>query len=297
MNRKTGVTYAIAAYGLWGLLPLFWKQLAGVPAFETLAHRIVWSLAFVTIMLTHSREWGKVAAILKNRKSTAYLALCSVIIGINWGVYIWSVGAGHVVDASMGYYINPLVSVLLGVAVLKERMKPLEYVALGMAAAGVAFLGVHLGTLPWVALVLAVTFGLYGLFKKLANVDSLAGLFVESCVLAPFFLVYLAEKQIGGTAAFAAEPWHRSVLFMLSGVATGLPLLWFARAAGTVELSTMGFLLYISPTLSLLIGVFVFREPFSVAHAICFAFIWAAVAVYLASKSGLRRKEGKAASR
>jgi chloramphenicol-sensitive protein RarD len=290
MERKSGILYAIAAYGLWGVLPLFWKQLRAVPAIETLAHRIVWSLVFVSLLLTYGREWGKVKTILRNRKSTAYLVLGSVIIGVNWGVYIWSVGAGHVVDASMGYYINPLVSVLLGVVVLKERLKPLEYLALGMAAFGVVFLGAYYGSLPWIALVLASTFGLYGLFKKMANVDSLAGLFVESFVLAPFFLAYLAVKQIGGTAAFGAAPWRHTVLFMLSGVVTGLPLLWFSWATRLTELSTMGFFFYITPSLSLAIGIFIFGEPFSMAHAVCFAAIWAAIAVYSASKLGVLRK-------
>lgn len=300
MNRKNGILYAISAYGLWGILPLFWKQLGGVPAFETLAHRIVWSLVFVSLLLTYGREWDKVKVILRNKKGTALLVLSAVIIGINWGVYIWSVGAGHVVDAGLGYFINPLVSILLGVAVLKERLKLYEYIALGMAAFGVAFLGVYHGYLPWIALVLAVTFGLYGLFKKLAGVDALAGLFVESAALAPFFLAYLIGKQLDGTASFGAAPWLRSILFMMSGLVTGLPLLWFARASRQVELSTMGFFFYITPSLTLLIGVFVFHEGFSTAHAVCFGFIWAAIAVYTLSKTGVLgrradRTTGKAA--
>ncbi len=297
MNRQNGILYAIAAYGLWGVLPLFWKQLSGVPAVETLAHRIVWSSVFIALLLTARRDWGKVAAILRNRRSLAYLSLCAVTIAINWGVYIWAVGAGHVVDASMGYYINPLVSVILGVAVLKERMPKAERIALGMAAFGVAYLGFSFGSLPWVAVVLAISFGLYALVKKIANVDSLAGLFVESCILAPFFLALLVFKQADGTASFAAEPWSRTVFFVLSGLATGLPLLWFARAARTVELSTMGFLLYITPTLTLLMGVFAFKERFTAAHVVCFGSIWAAIAVYLGSKTGIWRRLGEAAGR
>lgn len=293
MERKKGILYAVAAYAMWGVLPLFWKLLGGVPAFETLAHRIVWSLVFVALMISVGREWSKVSAILKNKRSMVYLALSAVIIGINWGVYIWSVGAGHVVDASMGYYINPLVSVLLGVAVLKERLKAAEFAALGIAAFGVAFLGIHYGSLPWVALVLASTFGLYGLFKKLANVESLAGLLVETLITAPIALLFLSSKQIEGTAVFGAAPVSRSLLLMLSGVVTGVPLLWFARATRLVELSTMGFFLYITPSLTLLIGVFVFKERFSAAHAVCFGSIWVAILVYSVSKLGLLERGSK----
>lgn len=294
-DRVAGVLFGILAYGTWGVLPLYWKLLRLIPPQQILAYRIALSCVFVFLLLAARRNIGKLVETVKDRKKLVYLLLCSLLICINWGLYIWSVNSGHIVEASMGYYINPLVSIFLGMTVLRERLRIPQYVALALAAAGVCLMAVRYGRVPWIALLLAVTFALYGLCKKLAGAESLVGLAVETAAAAPAAVIFLGAVQLQGTGALGHISVHTLLLLLFAGVATTMPLLWFAKAAARIELSTIGFLQYISPTISLLLGIFVYHEAFTAEHALGFGFIWSALVVYSLSQFGLFRVVGKAA--
>jgi chloramphenicol-sensitive protein RarD len=289
-ERKSGIGYAIIAYVAWGLLPLYWKCLQQIAAFEILAHRIFWSFIFVVILLLLSRRWGEFKAALYSRKTVVSGLLSSLLISGNWFIYIWAVNNGHVIEASLGYYINPLFSVALGVLVLREKLTSWQTAALVLAGIGVAILTVQYGTFPWIAVSLAVTFGVYGLAKKKAQTEALVGLALETVFMAPLALVYLVMLEAKDAGAFGSASVLEHVLLMGTGVATALPLLWFAKGARAVPLSTMGFIQYVSPTITLLIGVFVFGEAFMPAHMLSFAFIWGALLLYSLSYTSIGRK-------
>ncbi len=294
-SNAIGVLYGALAFTLWGFLPLYWKLLRSVPSDQILAHRILWSFVFVTGLLAWRGELSKLRDVLKDRKSTKMVLLSAAFITANWGIYIWSVNADHLVEASMGYYINPLIVTTLGMTVLKERLNRLQYVALAFAAVGVAYMTVQYGRFPWIAVSLAVSFALYGLFKKLINVESTVGLALETMVLTPLTLVYILYGCFRGNSALMVASWSTLVLLLLSGVITALPLLWFGMGAKRVRLSTIGFLQYISPTIQLVLGVLIYKEPFSAAHLISFGFIWIALLLYSISNTGLVKK-GKPAT-
>jgi chloramphenicol-sensitive protein RarD len=240
--------------------------------------------------LFFTKRMGKIKEAFKDKKSIVFIMLASVLIGINWFVYIWAVNSNHIVESSMGYYINPLMSVLLGMLVLKERMNLWQYVALILAAAGVASIAIQYGSIPWVAIVLSVSFALYGLCKKMIKVESAVGLALETLMLAPFAFIFLVFKQVQGTSAFLNSTWLVTLLLFCSGIATATPLLWFAKGAKRVELSTIGFLQYISPSISLILGITIFKEQFSKAHIISFSFIWAGLAIYTLSQLGVFKR-------
>lgn len=283
-TRLAGIIYGIAAFTSWGFLPLYWKLLNNISPEEILAHRILWSFVFFMLILFFNKSLGKLRPILTDGKKLFYVFLCALFITVNWGTYIWAVNSGHIVESSMGYYMNPLIAVLLGVTVLKEKLNALQAVALGLAATGVLILTFQYGKFPWVSITLAVSFALYGLFKKLVNLDSAVGLAIETLILMPFTLGLLIFRQAGGTAALGHVSAGTVALLLCSGVATATPLLWFAEGAKRVELSTIGFTQYISPTIMLVLGILVYKEQFTGAHFISFGFIWAAVVVFSISQ-------------
>lgn len=278
-----GVACAVGAYAMWGVFPIYFKAVAGVPALEVLAHRVVWSVVVVAALLTFRRGWGQVVAALRAARLVLTLAASASIISLNWGVFIWAVGEGRILECSLGYYINPLVSVLLGVAVLGERLRAIQWLAVGLAAAGVAFEVVAFGTLPWVALTLAVSFALYGLIRKTAPVDPVSGLFIETLLLCPLALGYLAFLAAHGGGHFPAEGWRMDALLVLAGPVTALPLLLFVAGAQRIRLTTIGLLQYIAPTGHFLLAIYVYGERFTLAHVGTFAMIWLALAIYTVS--------------
>lgn len=295
-SQKNGVFYAFAAYTAWGLLPVYWKAVQFVPAREILAHRILWSFAFVALLLIIKKQWGNVRAVLRDKSKLGGLILSSLLITSNWYIYIWAVNNNRVVEASLGYYINPLLTVLLGVIVLRERMDRWQILSLIIAAAGVIVLTLEYGKIPWISLSLATTFALYGLAKRLVQVDSLLGLALETAVVVPVALIYLSMVQVNGAGVIGHSSSITMLLLLGTGIVTATPLLWFAQAAKMVPFSTMGFIQYVSPSLSLILGVFLYHEEFTSAHAMSFGVIWIALAVYSISRVAVARKNLRIAS-
>ncbi len=284
---KIGIYYGLAAYISWGFLPLFWKTLQTVPAWEVLAHRIVWSLAFVAVILWINRRWHEVWETFRSGKKMLAIVASGILISFNWVTFIWAVSNDHVVETSLGYYITPLFNVLLGTVVLREKLNLWQWVSFILAGVGVMVITVHYGSVPWIAIILTLTFGLYGLVKKVVNLDSVTALAMETMVVAPTALIYIIFLQREGTGMFMSESDSITWLLIASGVATALPLLWFARAAGRIPLSMVGFLQYVAPSISLVLGVFWFREPFTLAHLISFGLIWLALLIYTFSHTSL----------
>lgn len=279
-NDASGIRYSILAYTAWGVLPLYWKLLSVVPAVEILAHRILWSFVFIGSILLFSGGWRELAAVFSNRRTMAVTFLCGFLISLNWFIYIWAVNSNRLIEASMGYYINPLLAVALGVAVLKERLSRWQTAAIILAAAGVLIMTASYGRIPWIALVLASSFALYGLAKKLTTVDSVPGLALETSIVLPLALLFIISREIQGIGALGTVPFFSAVILVGSGVVTATPLLWFAKGARKIRLSTLGFLQYIAPTISLLLGIFIFGEHFSVAHLVSFGFIWTGLLIF-----------------
>ncbi|MDD3312452.1 EamA family transporter RarD [Pseudodesulfovibrio sp.] len=285
-----GFAAALAAFIAWGLLPIYWKALGDVAPLEILCHRILWSLVFISVILTVKRRWAEAFAPLASPRSLLILACSSLCIGGNWLLYIWSVNTGHVVETSLGYYINPLVNVLLGFVFFRERLNGYQYAAIGLAGAGVAVSILSHGELPWISLTLAVSFGCYGLLRKIAAVASLPGLFLETMVLGPASLAYLIHLKWNGASGFLAGSPSTDLLLVGAGAVTALPLIGFAFGARRLNLSTLGILQYASPSIAFLLGVFVYKEPFGVGHMVTFALIWAGLVLYTVdSVRALRR--------
>ncbi|HYE82952.1 MAG TPA: EamA family transporter RarD [Clostridia bacterium] len=279
-NSIIGVFYGAIGFTAWGFLPIYWKLLDEIPADEILAHRIFWSFLFVGGILLFKNGIGTLKETLKEGKNVRNVLLCAFFITINWGTYIWAVNSGNIVQSSMGYYINPLMMVILGMTVLKERLNVLQYVSIGFAAIGVAVIAIQFGSVPWVALLLASSFALYGLFKKLLKAESLVGLALETTVLVPLAFGYILYKLISGQSALYSVSLSTLILLTFSGIATATPLLWYAMGSARVKLSTIGFLQYISPTISLFLGIFVYGEKFTRTHLLSFSFIWIALVIY-----------------
>jgi chloramphenicol-sensitive protein RarD len=277
---KPGLLAAALAYGLWGVFPIYIKQIAHVDAVQVVAHRSLWSLVFVFALLAIWRRlaWLKVA--LTDRHTLRVFAASAALLSVNWGVYVWAVSAGRIVDASLGYFINPLVNVLLGVLVLGERPRPVQWVAVGMAALGVAWLIVGAGEWPWIALVLALSFGTYGLLRKTAPLGATEGLGLETLMQAPVAIAVLAWAMWQGHAAMSPADPATSAWLLLAGPFTAIPLLLFAVAARQLTLATLGLMQYLGPTIQFLLGVFVYDEPFTSQRAVGFALIWGALALY-----------------
>ncbi len=287
MNK--GVIYAAASYVAWGLLPIYWKSLHNVPASQILSHRIVWSLLFVGLILTLRRNWGWLRPAIVRPRVLMTFVLSGILLGINWFVYIWGVNAGFIVETSLGYFINPLVNVLLGYIFLKERLRPVQWLALSVALGGVLYLTVSYGAFPWIALTLAFTFGTYGLLRKTAALNSAEGLFLETAVLFLPAFGFLLLQERGGVGAFAHAGLTTTLLLMGAGVVTSVPLILFASGARQITMTTLGLLQYIAPTLQFLIGVLIYNEEFGVSRVIGFGLIWLALILYT-SESILRRR-------
>ncbi len=294
-KNLAGYLYAAGAFFTWGFQPLYWKQFPGVPSIELLAHRIVWSFVFVGALVFATRP-ERLPPALKERRTWYFLGATSIFIAMNWFIYVWAVGNDRIVEASLGYFINPLVNVLLGRLFLGERLKGVQKLALGISAAGVLYLTLDYGKFPWLSVVLALAFGLYGLLKKLTPVNSLWSLFVETTVLMPIAAAYLALKGFAGTGAFLAGSTMRDVMFVLGGAVTSLPLYLFGTSTQLIPLTTVGFFQYLSPSLMLVFGVFFYDEPFTLPHIVCFLCIWTALLLYTASLYVRRDGRGPASS-
>ncbi len=276
---RKGIVYTTVAFFAWGVLPFYWKALGAVPAFEILAHRILWSFVFITIVLAVRRN-TQVKALLKDPRSRKSLLVTSALIGLNWFTYVYAVNSGHIVEASMGYYINPLVSIFLGIVILKERLDLLQILSFVLACGGVLYLTMDYGKFPWIAVLLACAFGLYGLFKKTSNLQSLPSLMIETMLLSPLALGIIVYQASISRGSFFSISIKTDFLLIFAGVITTLPLYWFAQGAKRIPLSSVGFLQYIAPTLMLCIGVFVYNETFTRAHLISFGLIWIALVLY-----------------
>ncbi|MEH7418340.1 EamA family transporter RarD [Neobacillus drentensis] len=288
-DTNMGAIQAGFSYFLWGLLPIYWKFVEEVNAKEILANRIFWSFIFMVFVLVITKKWSLFVNTLKgftqNKQQLYSLTIASLLISVNWFVYIWAVNSGHMIEASLGYYINPLVSILLGMIVLKEKLTVTQIVSFILAAIGVIIITVSHGVFPWIAITLALSFGLYGLAKKLINVESSVGLTLETLVLTPIAALYMIYLFLNGTNSLFIASWGTDLLLIGAGAATAIPLLYFAKGAQKIPLSLLGFLQYISPTLTLILGVFVYHEHFSKIQLLSFMFIWAAVAIYSLSKT------------
>lgn len=291
MNK--GVLYAAGAYILWGFFPIFLKTIQTVPAFQIMTHRVVWSFILLLILVLARREFTTYRKAITRRMLLIYLGT-GVLLAINWLTYVWAVNSGFVVEASLGYFINPLVNVLLGVIFLKEKLRAWQWVPIGLAAAGVAWLTISQGALPWIALVLATSFGTYGLIKKVAPLGSLPGTTLETGLVFLPALGFLVAQEIQGVGAFGHQGAGMDVLLALTGVVTAAPLLLFAAGARLVPLSTMGILQFISPSLQFLSGVLLFGEPFSPGKGVGFSFIWLALILFTAENLLNRRAAVKA---
>jgi chloramphenicol-sensitive protein RarD len=281
-ERRLGVLSGLGAYSIWGLFPLYFPLLKPSGGLEIVAHRVLWSLLFTALLLTVVRRWSHVRALLGDRRRLLVLAGAAALIGVNWLVFVYGVNSGHVVETSLGYFINPLMSVLLGVVVFGERLRVLQWAAVGIAAVAVGVLTVDYGRPPWIALSLALTFALYGLMKKLVRAEAAPGLFVETLLVAVPAIVVLAVLQSDGEARFAHAGAGHAALLVGSGIATAIPLLLFAAAARRIPLSTIGLLQYVTPLMQLAIGVFVYDEPMPPARLAGFAIVWVALAVFTA---------------
>ncbi len=279
-EHRRGVWYALGAYVFWGVTPIFWNLLHGVPAPEMLAHRIVWSIPLLVGVIAIRRRWSVIRRVFSSPKTARTAALAGGLLAVNWGLYVWAVTSGHIVDASLGYYINPLVSVALGVIVLHERLRAAQKAAVAIAAVGVAGMAVMLGVVPWISLTLAFSFGFYGLLKKgEAAAPPLEGLLGETTVLALPALVYLGYLSGRGDASFGSDP-QLSLLLVAAGAVTVFPLLLFGAAAQRIPLSMVGLLQYIAPSLQLVVGIWLYGETMGMADIFGFATVWIALALY-----------------
>jgi chloramphenicol-sensitive protein RarD len=279
-NTVFGVVYAASAFFIWGISPIYWKALRAVPAFEIILHRIVWSFFFLVPVILVMRRWKDFVDALKNYRILLILLFTALIISGNWLLYIWAVNHDHLLQASLGYYISPLVNVVLGMIFLKERLRPPQILAVLLAAAGVLYLTIYYGEFPWIALTLAVSFGLYGLIRKTAPVGSLAGLTVETLLVSIPALVYLFYLDSQGAGTIFRVSLKLDLLLMGCALATAIPLLFFTLGARRLYLSTVGLLQYIAPTCMFLMAVLLFHEPFVKAQVVTFIFIWTALVIY-----------------
>lgn len=294
-SAKSGFFAAVAAYGVWGVSPLFFKLLSAVPPIEVVAHRVLWALVVLAVVLTIRRGWHDVLGILSDRRKLLVFVGSATAITINWVTFVHAVTSGHALEASLGYYIFPLVTVLLAAVFLKETFNRRQAAALGLVVAGVAALVIGLGTLPWVALTLAVSFGIYGLLRKTAPAESLVGLFVETLVLMPLVLLYLGTLEATGAGSFLhSDGWAIPLLLAAAGPLTAVPLFLFAFAARRLRLATLGLMQYMNPTMQFLLATLVFHETFTVPHAVAFVLIWSGIAVYSLDPAKLRRSRRRA---
>ena len=278
--KINGALSAVIGFLLWGILPIYWKQISYVPSLEIFAHRIIWSLLFVTLLLTVNKNWGWLKVAIKNPRKILIFTISSLFIGINWYIYIYAVNNNFIVEASLGYFINPLFNVFLGVIFFREKLSKNQWLAVGLAFIAVSYLTISYGRLPWVALTLAFCFGIYGLLRKIAKLGASEGLFIEMLILSIPALVYLISISISGSGSFTNIDFKTDIYLVLAGLVTMLPLLFFTHAAQKVPLSTLGLLQYMAPLLQFLIGVFLYAEEFGTKDLIGFTGIWLALSIY-----------------
>src|SRR4051794_16554904 len=280
-HSRRGFLFGVAAYSLWGVLPIYFKLLKGVPAIDIVAHRVLWSMPFLTLLILLGRGWSKIGAAVREPRTLGVLTLSALLIGGNWLLYVYAVTTGHILASSFGYYLNPLANVLLGRFVLHERLSRLQWTAVAIAGAGISVLAAGaLGQL-WISLTLCVTFALYGLLRKVVTADAVTGLGVETALLFPFAIAWLAWRGSAGAPVMGSTP-SDTALLLLAGIVSTTPLLLFTAAARKLAYSTLGMLQFIAPTLQFLIGVY-YGEPFTTAHAIAFPAIWLALALYVSA--------------
>jgi chloramphenicol-sensitive protein RarD len=277
MNK--GFWYALGAYGLWGLFPIYWKWLQDVPALQVIGHRIGWSFVLLMIVIVATKQWTKLRSTLTPRVLGLY-SIAGLLLSANWLIYVWGVNSGHIVETSLGYFINPLLSVLLGVIFLGERLRPAQWLPVGLAALGVIYLTWTYGSLPWIALSLAFTFGFYGLVKKISPLGSLYGLTLETGLVFLPAVGYLIFTETTGQGAFGHTGLIPDLLMIGGGVVTTIPLLMFASAAKRIPLTMVGIMQYIAPTLQFLLGVLLYKEPFTSTRLVGFSLIWVALVVF-----------------
>jgi chloramphenicol-sensitive protein RarD len=281
-TRQGNIT-AFSAYFLWGILPIYWKALKCVPSTEILAHRIVWSLLFVILLLSIQRRWQEAKGVLFVYSRVRIFLVTSFLLAANWLTYIWAINTNQLVETSLGYFINPLVNVCLGVMFLRERLSGWQILSVALAFIGVLFLTVQYGRIPWIALTLASTFGIYGLLRKTARAESMVGLLCDTGMLTPIALGYLVIVSSRGLGTFGDAGLETHLLLVGAGVVTATPLLLFAHGARRIKYSTVGFLQYIAPTSQLLLGVVIYGEPFTRTHGISFGLVWLAIVLYAIS--------------
>lgn len=290
---KQGIIYGLCAYIIWGFLPIYWKLLDGVDAGAVLAHRILWSFVFMIIFIFATKQWSlfveQCKEIFLNVKVVTLITAASLLISFNWLIFIWAVQNEYVVQASLGYYINPLISVLLGMIFLRERLSKLQITSFVLAGIGVFYLTFDYGVFPWVAFILAFTFAMYGLLKKVANVSAVFSLAIETLIVTPIALLYLIVV-FGNDLGFGQTNMTESLLLLFSGMATAIPLLLFGMTVIRIPLSMVGFLQYLAPTLMLILGVFLYGEPFTKAHIITFTLIWMSLIIYMYSSIQNQRR-------
>ncbi|MEI7646266.1 MAG: EamA family transporter RarD [Chloroflexales bacterium] len=292
---RKGITYAAGSYVLWGLLPLFWHALNGVPATEILAHRIVWALSATLLLTLATGRLPALGAAMRNRRVLLTFTLSALLLTANWYIYIWAVNAGYVVETSLGYFINPLVNVVFGVLFLRERLRPGQMAAIGVALAGVLYLSVLYGSPPWIAIALAVSFGCYGLLRKTATIGSLEGLTLETIIAALPALAYLLFIGTSGGGAFVRAGLGTTLLLAASGIVTAVPLLLFASGARQITMVMLGILQYIAPTIQFILGVTVFGETVTPQRMVGFALVWLALAIYTLEGAVVIRQRARAA--
>lgn len=294
-ERRLGILYALSAYAIWGLIPLYFRAVHAVSPVEVLAHRIIWSFLLLALVLTVQQNFGWLRLLRQQRQIVWNFAASAALLSVNWLVYVWAVGSGHVVDASLGYFINPLLSVALAVVVLKERLRAWQWAAVGVAGLGVVWLTLLTGQLPWIGIALASSFGLYGLLRKLATLDALAGLALETALLLPFAAGYVLWQSQTGASAWSEANFSLRLLLVAAGPITAIPLLCFAAGARRIPLSLVGILQYIGPTLQLLLGIWVFGEAFAPLKMLGFSLIWLAVLLFSLEGALFARKQRSAA--
>lgn len=297
MDRKNyveGMVFGALAFGLWGLLPIYWKLVDAISPYEIFGQRVVWSFLFVCILLLIKGKWPEFLGIVKDKQEWINIAGPALFISMNWFIYIWGVNNGYVIEASLGYYINPLILTLLGRIFFKERLTRIQKISIVFAATGVIFKTILYGRVPFVALALAITFAVYGLLKKKSKLNSISGLGFETLVIGIPSLVYLIISETGGTGITGNLPWTFWVLIAFSGVLTATPLILYAEGTKRLPLAIIGFLQYISPTIQLFLGIYIFREHFDSSSFIAFSFIWVSILLFTYSQYTILREKNEA---
>ena len=281
-HETSALIAGIAAFTTWGLIPVYWKLLVKVPASEIIAHRFVWTSLFLVGLLSWQHRWPEVKAVVRSRRATLYCLAAGIAVATNWFFFIYAVNIGRVIETSLGYFMTPLVNVLFGAILLRERLTRWQIVSVLLATSGVLYLTFGYGRFPWIAVTLCTTFGLYGLLRKKSGTAAIPGLFLETVLLVPAAMAFLLFLKTNGTLAFDHSGWWLSILLISTGVVTAVPLFWFGYAARYLRLTTLGFLQYLAPTGSFFLGVFLYHEPFTRGHLITFSLIWIALAIFTA---------------